>query len=60
MTVTEYQYQDGAALEISDFCIFPEHLEIDEFVLFHGTSPENMNAILREGLSAGNHINRHA
>ena len=32
-----------------EYNVFPEELENDENILFHGTSMENFNGILREG-----------
>nr|WP_298689503.1 hypothetical protein [uncultured Dongia sp.] len=52
MMVQEYPFPEQTALEGAGYCVFPPQLENDELVLFHGTSAENSDAILRDGFKS--------
>jgi hypothetical protein len=50
--VIEYHFPNKAALEQANYCLFPDQLEDDDLVLFHGTLAESIAAILSEGFKS--------
>lgn len=50
MSITRYNFPANPSAH--GYCVFPQHLESEDLVLFHATPSENYKAIIEDGFKA--------
>ncbi|NTI46631.1 hypothetical protein G6L94_31020 [Agrobacterium rhizogenes] len=52
MSIVEYPFPGSTHMEELHYCVFPDKLENDERVLFHGTLADDFEKIKRDGFKS--------